>query len=81
MKKQERLTLLRKIRNIPKIDYGMYVEIYDPSKTYYGILVETDGNYIFIRSGMTRIGPFHPTWQTVYYDNEFDKNIIYDFRV
>lgn len=80
MKRQERLALLRVTRNIPKVDYDMYVEIYDSKKTYYGVLDETDGNYIFIRRGMTRIGPFHPTWQTVYYDNEFEKNVVYDFR-
>lgn len=80
MNRHDRMNLLRNLRNIPNVDYGMYVEIYDSSKTYYGILEETDGDYIFIRRGMTQIGPFHPTWQTVYYDNEFEKNVVYDFR-
>lgn len=75
-KKQEQLNRLKKYRYMPKLEYGMYVEVYG----YCGYFEKTDGDYIYIRTSKGIEGPFHPTSDTIYYDSPINKNIIYDWR-
>jgi len=75
--KLEALKVLKEHRNLPKLELGMYVEI---DGKYCGILTSANISQIVIKNGGKDVGPFHPTWEVVYYDNSIDKNIIYDFR-
>lgn len=78
--RQRCLETLKQLRRMPDLEYGMYVEVYSSNQVYSGTFVETDGEYICLHDGFKKSMPFHPTWQTVYYNNPVEKKIIYDFR-
>lgn len=76
-KKRKRLKQLQEYRDMPNLEYGMYVEV---EGDIHGYFIDTDGNYIYLRNAKSLKLPAHPTYETVYYDNPIDKNIIYDWR-